>query len=262
MSRLLRWCLAIAAAAAIRVAAGPLEDAGRKVYAEYAGAVVPISAVVRIEVPGSGRGPQEGKVNFYGTIVGEDGLTAISATALSPFSGMLEQLESGGIRPAVSVTQIRARLSDGASVSLRQIFTDDDLDLAFLLPDPDPEKPAPKWPKPVIFAPGVEARIFDKLLCLSGTAELLGWAVVGGTGEINGVITHPRRYYLIERSFSNMTGVPVFRADGRALGLAVARREPVSQTGRGLRVQQIVWVLPSDAIAEAIEQARRAAAKP
>lgn len=252
----------VAAALVLRAAAGPLEDAGRKVYAEYAGAVVPVSAVMRVEMPGSDRGAQEGTVNFYGTIVGADGLTAISATALSPFSGIAAPMDTGGIQPRVSATQIRIHLQSGVSVRMRQVFADDELDIAFLLPDPEPDQPPPKWPKPVIFSPGVEARMFDKVLCLAGTAELLGWSVIGGTGEINAVFGRPRRLYVVSRGFSNMTGVPVFRADGRPLGLAVTRREPLLRTERGLRVQQAVLILPAEAIAEAVKQARQAAAKP
>lgn len=262
MNRMQYAMAALMAAAVLRANAGPLQDAGRKVYAEYAGAILPVTAVVRIELSGAGRQPRESTVSFFGTLVGEDGLTAISAAALSPLAGLTDQLETSGVQSNVTATQIKIRLPDGMQISARQIYSDEDLDIAFLLPEMESDKTAPKWPKPVIFTPGVAARVFDPILCLSGRTGLLGGAVVGGTGEINGVIARPRRFYLVTRNFTNMTGVPVFRSDGRPLGLAVARREPVSSDGRTMRVQQVIWVLPAEAVATAAEQARASAAKP
>jgi hypothetical protein len=239
-----------------------LEDNARKVYAEYGGSVVSISAVLRIDAPGAPRGPQERAINVSGTVVGPNGLTVVSATTLSPLSGMTEALEMSGVRPTTSVSQIKIRLANGTEVSARQVLTDEELDLTFLAPESDAGRPA-TMPRPVIFARGVEAKLFETLIALAGTGELFDWRPVVGPAQVNGIVDAPRRMYLISRSFSNAPGTPVFLADGRPLGLTVVRREAASaRAGRGPQIQQAIVLLPADDLAELVERAQKIAETP
>lgn len=257
-----KWIIiGMAAAFAGSARADSLEETGRKILAEYGASVLPITAVVKIEAPGMGRGPQEGTVNLYGTVVAPNGLIATSATSLSPLSGLTEQLEARGIRPTTSVSQIKIRMPNGAQIPARQVFSDEDSDLAFLMPEVESGKPAPSWPKPVLFQAGVEARPFDPIVALASSNELLNWVVVAGTGQVNGVLENPRRQYLVTRNFTNAAGVPVFLGDGRPLGLAAVRRETQSRAGGSMQVQQAIVILPAETIAELVPQAQEAAAK-
>jgi len=245
--------------AAMAAAAQPLEECGRQLLADYGYSLLPIRAVIRLEAPGLPRGPQEREVAAWGTVVAGNGLTVISATALSPFSGLTEAFERSGIRPTTSVSQIRIRRRDGLEVPARQILTDEELDITFLLPESDEDR-ARSWPKPVVFTAGVQARAMDKLIGLAGTGEMFQWIPLVGSVEVNGVVEQPRRMYLIARPFSNMTGMPVFLADGRPLGLTVIRREAVpASTGQGAQVQQAIVVLPADDLAEMMTRALEAA---
>jgi len=257
-----KWIvIGMAAALAGAARAETLEETGRQVLTEFGPSVVPITAVVKIEAPGMGRGPQEGTVNLYGTVVAPNGLIAISATSLAPLSGLTEQLQARGIQPTTSVSQIKIRMPNGAQIPARQVFSDEDSDLAFLMPETESGKPAPSWPKPVLFQAGVAAQPLDPILALANSSELLNWAAVAGTGQVNAVLENPRRLYLVTRNFTNATGTPVFLGDGRPLGLAAVRRETRGGAGGNMQVQQAVVVVPADTIAELIEQAQKAAAK-
>ncbi len=255
------YAIGMAAALAVAARAQTLEETGRRVLAEYGSSVLSISAVVKIEAPGMGREPQEGTVNLYGTVVAPNGLIAISATTLAPLSGLTEQLEARGIRPTTSVSQIKVRLPDGAQVPARQVLSDEESDLAFLMPEPESGKPAPTWPKPVIFEAGVTAQPLDPVISLTNSNAMFHWIPIVGTGQVNAILDNPRRQYLVTRSFTNAAGVPVFLGNGRPLGLATVRRETRGGAGGNMQVQQAVLVLPADTVAELVEQAQAAAAK-
>ena len=241
---------------------GPLEEAARRVYARYAQSVVPVRAVVRIEIPRTGAGPQERELTAWGTIVGSDGLTLVSATSLSPLIGLEEVFESSGIQPQFSILRVRIRRHDGVEIPARRLLTDDDQDVTALIPESEEDRARP-WPQPVQFEPGAAAGLFDTLISLAGSAEMFGNAPIIGSAQVNGIVTHPRRLYLISRSFSHSTGTPVFLANGRPLGLTVVRRltQAVSFARGQARVQQAVVVLPSEDVSEMIRRAREVLSK-
>ncbi len=249
----------LACAIALKSFAGPLEDNARRLLAEYGESVVSFRAVVRVEAPGMTRGPQEREITGWGTVVASNGLTVVSATSLSPLSGLTEAFEMTGVRPTTSVSQIRIRQKDGNEIPARQVLTDDELDVTFLLPE-NREDRSISWPKPVVFTAGVRAQVFDTLIGLAGTGEMFGWLPAVGSAQVNGVVERPRRMYLITRPFSNAVGTPLFLPDGRPLGLAVVRRETMpGRTSRGPQVQQAVVVLPAEDLAEMMTRAMKAA---
>lgn len=250
---------AAVAAVSVCAAAGPVEESARRVLSEYGMAVVPITAALRVDAPGAAA-PQERNLEFLGTVVAANGLTAVSATTLSPFNNLGDAAGISSPRPNVSASRIKIRLADGVEVTARQVLTDEDADLTFLLPEPEEGKPAPKFPKPVEFAPGAAAEVADELFTLGRAGDLFGWSPVVGRAQIIGRVERPRRQYLISGSFSPGVGTPVFLTDGRPLGLLVLRREPSApQPGRPMPFQQAVVVLPADAVAELVEQAVQAA---
>ncbi len=235
--------------------AGPIEDSARRVLSDYGEAVMPVTAVLKVEAPGASA-PQERNLEFLGTVVASNGLMAVSATTLSPFNNMGDAASVGGSRPTTSASRIKIRFSDGIEVPARQVLTDEDADLTFLLPEPEEGKPAPKFPKPVEFAPGVAANVADELFTVGRAGDLFGWAPVLGRLHIIGRVERPRRHYLIAGAFSPGVGAPVFLSDGRPLGLLVVRREPAEpQPGRPAPFQQAIVVLPSETVADLVEQA-------
>lgn len=261
---------ALAVAMAGIAAAASLEDTARSVMSQRANAVVPISAVLTIEVPGEASRPQEQNVETYGTIVGPNGLTAVSATALNPLGniGPIDVNIGGSTRsvsPRGDVSQIRMRLPDGAEVPMRQVLRDDDIDLALLAPDTEAGQPKPEFPAPIVFEQAT-AQPMDEVIGLGRAGKLFNWAPAVGVSRIIARVEKPRVMYLFSAGFVGGVGTPVFRTDGTPLGLILMRRQQGASGPRGFTMNQAAVILPAADIAELVRQAaaaaKGAAAKP
>lgn len=246
------------AAGVVGAAAGGIESVGRALAEKAAPAVIPITAVLRIESPQAPAGGQERPIEIYGTLVSEDGMILVSATSLSPLNNIGDVLAGSGMTTRVS--RIRARLANGLEVALRQLITDEEMDLTCLVPEAGAEVSAPVvWPAPVTFERGVRAELCDSVLTVGRSGEIFRWAPVVGIQQIICRVDEPRTYYVTAGPYSGGVGTPIFRADGQALGMTVIRREPAAiHPGRSMPFNQVLVVLPSDAVAEFIEQARKA----
>ncbi len=246
------------------VAAAPLEDVGRSLAARYADAVVPVMAVLKIEIPGEESRSQEQTVETYGTVVATNGLTVLSALSLNPLAGVSAmEMNIGGrassVTPRSSVSQIRVRMHDGAEVPMRQVLRDEDLDLAFLAPDPAGGRPAPAFPTTVPFDRPASAKAMDEVLGLGRAGKLFNWAPAVGVSRIIARVEKPRIVYLFSAGFVGGVGTPVFTADGVPLGVVAMRRQPGG--GRGTLMQQAAVIVPAEDVADLIRQAIAAAAK-
>jgi len=240
--------------------AGPLEDTARKALEAYGPAVVSITAVIKIEAPGVPGGAQERPVELFGTVVGPNGLTAVSATSLSPLNNMGAGIEMGGVRPSTSVSRIRIRLADGVEIAARQVLTDEELDLTFLAPEPEDGKPMPAFPKPVEFDRGAAPGIADDILTLGRAGQMFNWAPVIGRAQVIGRIEAPRRLYLFAGAYIGGVGTPLLTADGRPFGIVVLRREPTDPRPGEPPYRQALVGLPGEDVADIVAQAAAAAA--
>lgn len=259
------WMAGIWLAAAT---AASIEDTARELSDRYADAVVAVTGVLRVEVPGSGGSrAQEYPLETFGTVVGTDGLTAVSASALDPLGGVGPiDVNVGGqsqsVRPRSSTSQIKIRRADGVEVTARQVLKDEDLDIAFLLPEPEKGKKAPTFDVSVSFKDDVQARPLDEIIGVGRMGKLFNWAPAVGLSRVISRIDKPRTMYLFSAGFTGGVGTPIFTADGRPLGLVVVRRQPGSGgSGRAPSLNQAAVILPAVEIADLIEQAKAAAAK-
>jgi len=252
-----------ALAAASAVWAGPAaEEAVRKALEAWSGAIVPVSAVIKIEAAGMPGGSQERPVEMFGTVVGPNGLTAVSATSLSPLNNMGEGIEMGGVRPVTSVSRIRIRLAEGVEIAARQVLTDEEMDLTFLAPEPEDGKPLPAFPKPIEFARDAAPGIADEILTLGRAGQMFNWAPVIGRAQVLGIVESPRRLYLLAGAFLGGVGTPLLTSEGRPFGLIVLRREPAEARPGEAPYRQAIVGLPAEDVAEALAQALRAAETP
>jgi hypothetical protein len=117
----------------------------------------------------------------------------------------------------------------------------------------------------------VRAGLFDDVLTISRLDQRQHFTPTADTGKITGLVTQPRPFYLIDGNIGgrNALGAPTFLADGRLLGLLAMTPQKRQQRPRAagalqseLNVQQeLVRVVPAAAVADLVEQARKAAAK-
>jgi len=224
--------------------------------------------VLRVEVPGSGGSrAQEYPLETFGTVVAPDGLTAVSASALDPLGGVGPiDVNVGGqsqsVRARSSTSQIKIRRADGVEVPARQVLKDEDLDIAFLMPEPEKGRRPPSFDVAVVFADAVEARPLDEIIGVGRMGKLFNWALAVGLSRVIARIDKPRTMYLFSAGFTGGVGTPIFTADGRPLGLVVLRRQPGSGgSGRSPALNQAAVILPAVDIADLVEQAKAAAAK-
>lgn len=249
--------------------AATIEDTARQLLAQYKDAIVPIGGVLKIEIPGGGEArTQEQPLETYGTVLTAGGLTVVSASALNPLGniGPIE-INVGGqpqsVRPRASISQIKIRLADGTEVPARQVLTDEDLDVTFLVPDPAKGETAPAFAAFLDFGPGVEAQAMDEIIGLGRVGKLFNWAPAGGLSRIVARVDKPRTIYLFSSGFTGGLGTPVFTRDSKPLGLVVLRRQPGGPAGsRQMAVNQAPIILPAADLADLVKQAVAAAKKP
>jgi hypothetical protein len=257
------WALAGA------VQAATIEDTARQLLTRYKDAIVPVSGVLKVEIPGGGEArTQEQPLETYGTVLGADGLTVVSASALNPLGniGPIE-INVGGqpqsVRPRASTSQIKIRLADGSEVPARQVLTDEDLDVTFLVPDPAKGDTAPAFAAFLDLGAGAEAQAMDEIIGIGRVGKLFNWAPAVGLSRIVARVEKPRTIYLFSSGFTGGLGTPAFTRDGKTLGLVVLRRQPGGPSGsRQISVNQAPIILPAADLADLAKQAAAAAKKP
>lgn len=164
-------------------------------------------------------------------------------------------------------------LANGTEVPARIVLQDDDLALTVLAPAPAAGASAPKLPF-LPLKPGVSAQLFDDVLTISRLDRDNHYTLTADTSKITGVVTQPRAFYLADGNVGgrNVLAAPAFLADGRLLGLLALTphtsgskaRAALAASGVQAEVssqQELVRIVPAAALADLIEQARKAAAK-
>jgi len=109
------------------------------------------------------------------------------------------------------------------------------------------------------------------VLTISRLDQRHHFTLTADTGKITSLVNQPRPFYLIDGNIGghNALGAPTFLADGRLLGMLSMTPQSRQQRARAagpmqteVNVQQeLVRVVPTAAIADLVEQARKAAAK-
>lgn len=229
-----------------------LGPVSRDTLSRYRDAVVQVNSILKIEVTGgsSSGAAQEQPIETLGTVIHPSGLTVVAASALNPLGaiGTLD-IQGTSVRPQGSTSQIRLRMSDGSEIPMKQVVTDEDLDLAFLAPDP--EKPAPKQTfASVPLDPAAEAKVMDELITVGRAGKLFNWEPAVGVVRIFARITKPRVNYLFSGGYSGGLGTPAFTTEGRCMGIIVLKRSPAMMTGRQMTSGGAAVILPSADVAE------------
>lgn len=243
------------------------KDAARAVFARAKDAVITVSAVVKVEIPG--RGSEGQPVETSCTVIGADGLAVVSATALNPVAAALDAIASMGedrmqSKPKVELTQVKYRLADATEVPARLVYKDKDLDLAFLVPDLKEDEKAPKFTSLEVKA-GPKAQELDDIISVTRLAKNMSYTPAVSIGQIVAVVTKPRTVYDFALNGTPATGTPIFNNNGDLLGFTFSHQDG-GGSERALRSMMSggggeIIILPAGEVADMVEQARKAAAK-
>ena len=253
------------------VRADALADAARKVADQYRDSIVNVTAVAKIEFSGlpmsSSANSQESKIEAIGTVIDADGMIVLSAGALNP-ANMIGEVtvniggENQTIKPHGTTTDIKIRMPDGREFAAKQVFTDSELDMTFLVPDLKAGEEAPKF-TPLKLAKGAKAGILDQVIGLSRLNKQMNYEPAVVVGRIVALLHKPRTLYIAPLAEGVNLGAPVFTAEGATLGFIAVRRQDAGAGGSGssrtIKAQATTVVLPMDDVIDLVDQARKAA---
>ena len=234
----------------------PTPEQARALIAAKQGAIVTLRGTVKF-TDGANPRVQEERIECVATFVNAEGFAVCGSSGRAVNRKYQEQ-------------RLNFVLNDGSEVPARIVVQDDDLALTVLMPAPADGAAMPKLPFMPLQA-NVRAGLFDDVLTISRLDQRQHFTPTADTGKITGLVTQPRPFYLIDGNIGgrNALGAPTFLADGRLLGLLAMTPQKRQQRPRAagalqseLNVQQeLVRVVPAAAVADLVEQARKAAAK-
>lgn len=242
-------------------------EAGRAVIQDHEQAVVTVRLVVEqgFSYNGQRQNSSESKTETTGIVIDPAGLTVVSLTTADPSSTMDALMGVAGgpggqdVAFRASIKDAKLLLSDGSEVAASVVLRDKDLDLAFLRPDEEPEKPFPF----IELDTSVETGVFEQVLILSRLGRVASRQPAVSLDRVMASVKKPRPFYVLDRQVSAVSklGSPVFTLTGQPLGLLVLR---TIQSGSSFGVSQMFGsmddmgvlpiVIPSADILEAAEQ--------
>ena len=251
---------------AVGTALADTKDTARTVFEKNKEAVIKVTAVVKIEVPG--RSSQGQDVEISGTVIGADGLTVVSAASINPVAALLDAAGDERIpnKPKVELTEIKYVLADGTEIPGRLVYKDKDLDLAFLVPDLKEGETAPKFTSLEV-KEGPKAHELDDIISLARLSKSMSHAPSVSIGQIVATVTKPRTVYDFSLNGTPTTGTPVFTSTGELLGFCMIHPDDGGADPAKLRammsggVGNEVVILPAGEVAGLVDSARKAAAK-
>jgi hypothetical protein len=248
----------VSAPAGLRALTDAEAKIGRDLAKRGADSIVGIEMVVTVKMTMGERAapPRENKVDINGTVLDATGLTVTSLAAIDPrvqFEAMRGMMGPGGANMQISETdykEVKLRLSDGTEVPARVVLKDGDLDLAFIVPDPEAATAKREFTPVKLDAPA-EGTLLNTYFVVSRAPKVLQRVPIVRPSLVAGIVEKPRLMFLMT---DQQLGCPVFDQQGRVLGIFV-------QNLSGGRPSGLV-VLPAADVAEIAKQAALEAAKP
>ncbi|MEN6458989.1 MAG: S1C family serine protease [Thermoguttaceae bacterium] len=227
----------------------------RKTMQTYEKAVITLSVVLKIEVRGAEAG--ESKAQVPAIVIDPAGLVVASLSGLSPHG----KVRAGGRTVEIEsrVQEVKYRLTDGTELPARVVLKDDDLDVAFLMPQKalDEAAKAQLTSIPLNDAAS-QVQPMDSTILLGRANEDLNYALLLVEGRILATISQPRNCYVAD---GGVLGMPVFNGQGKLIGMTC---RCVKNEGEGtVRMSTISnqLILPAADIARLVPQAKDEAKK-
>lgn len=251
------------------------DEAGARMLARHAAAVVGVDAVIRAEMRMGGEGQeQEGKIEMVGAIVDASGLVMVwnSSISSSRLKEMMEASGSGGGDFEMRIEPVSFHVVLPGSDERHSAFlaaSDSQLDVAFLQLDRLPAEPLPV----ISFAALGEVTVGQDLYAVSRLSPSFDRAAYYAPLEVIGVVSKPRRGWILSGDQSSL-GLPVFDAVGRPVGVLATVISSVARDAGtmpwvggsfgegGMNSGPVgVFLLPAGPVARAIELSKERAVK-
>jgi len=263
MTKLIRWCIALALGALAlcpgRAAADAAAEQGRKILDENRAAVVTLQIVInqKMSFQGSASQNRETKTESTGTVISAEGLTIMSLSETDP-SSIIETMMAGSgqnIQMETEVRDLKIMMEDGSEIPAEVILRDKDLDMAFIRPV---EKQATPF-KFVDLSKSGKPQILDQVITLNRLGQVAGREHSASVERIETVVKRPRLFY-IPGNDPTMTGLgsPVFTLDGQFVGVVLIRVVSGASGGSvfgGQRDNVVSVIIPASDIQDGATQA-------
>lgn len=250
--------LAFGLASALSADEARTRAAAREVIAKYADSVITVRLTVKTRMVFQGRERNSGEstLEIAGTVLTAAGLTAVSDFTSNPSALFPNQPD--GPRIDTETTDVKLVLRDGRELPARFVLRDQDLDLAFLMP----EDKATTLPY-LTLEKGQVPKPLDDLVLLYPMGKALNREIAVATVAVRAVVKKPRTFVVAEylSGFQSLGG-PAFNDGGHAVGLVVLRRAAVPATPGGSVRDMLDLISPVVLTAEDVLQVAAQAVAP
>jgi len=233
--------------------------AGRDIAAQWQNSVINLSVVVNVKMTMMGKSEtKENKSESIASIIDPSGLTVTSLSMLTGgedlFSDSSEAASGGGegdkFTTSTDIKSVKMILADGKELPAQVVFRDKDLDLAFIRPLKKPDAPLPA----LDLAQAGDPQLLERILCLTRLGPVADRGILISFGEINAVITKPRKFY-VSISAEDI-GAPIFALDGKLVGIFALRKQPGGARSSGISGSPVIPIIvPTSTIAALAKQA-------
>lgn len=229
--------------------------AGREILNRNKAAVVTVQLVVKstYSVGGGNTNENESKEEATGTIISPDGLTVLALSSTDPSSIYKTMMGGAGgdFKMDSQVKSIKMLLHDSTEIDAEVVIRDVELDLAFIRPLVKPETPMAY----VDIEQNGTVDLLDRVVTLNRLGQVANRVYSASFEYIDAVVEKPRTYYIPGNDpTSTGQGSPVFRLDGKIVGVFVLRAIS-SEAGAGSRRNNVMpIILPAADIIEGVKQ--------
>ncbi|MCC5877041.1 MAG: trypsin-like peptidase domain-containing protein [Candidatus Sumerlaeia bacterium] len=228
----------------------------RKVIEEKGDAVIRVEIVQNIKQSYQGQQyEQERKSEVNGFFVSEDGLlvTTLSTADQGQFYSSFTEGEDS------LVTQVRAAkyiLADNTEIPAAIVLRDTDRDIVFFKPLEERDEPYVHFELTETDHP----KILEETFTLARMSRIARRTLLGMSGEIQGVITRPRAYYIPHGELgSSGTGTPMFNSTGELIGMGATYLFPGGRSAVGEQDESMLFIItPIIDILDILEDAMEA----
>ena len=231
------------------VASKSTNERWREILLENSECVTWVSASVRIEISANGRSypPSERNIEALGTILDASGMTVLSLNQLDPTDSIQSKIRNYKAEIKVNYTEVKILLQDGTEIPAEFVLKDDDLDLAYIIPQKTSQETMGKtlFSHVTINAESDQPQVLDGVVSLGKLGPNLYRQSTLLRGWVNAVIEKPRDYFVIENV---NPGTPVFDQMGNWIGVSLFKKDMGRPSG--------LITLPARDILEIAEQVR------
>ena len=207
------------------VASKSTNERWREILLENSECVTWVSASVRIEISANGRSypPSERNIEALGTILDASGMTVLSLNQLDPTDSIQSKIRNYKAEIKVNYTEVKILLQDGTEIPAEFVLKDDDLDLAYIIPQKTSQETMGKtlFSHFTIKAESDQPQVLDGVVSLGKLGPNLYRQSTLLRGWVNAVIEKPRDYFVIENV---NPGTPVFDQMGNWIGVSLFKK--------------------------------------